>query len=158
MFKKNNAYVCFVIHSKPVHNGDFMNQEFPPIQCSSKADQFDYVDVTNDGLIPGKAQSEGRTTFLDNIIQEVKRLVTKHGDVPRKTPIELQCEKMNGTMAVSQKAEHSKIENFTGYAQKFITFLKNSTFSTSFFRGCCASNEDYEKDEIIINNHKKRRV
>lgn len=79
---------------KPIHNNDLMNEEFKPIQRSSKPDEFNFVDVRNDGIFPGKAPSNNRTRFMDHIINEIKRLVESHGDTPKKTPIEQQCTAM----------------------------------------------------------------
>ncbi|XP_031633387.1 esterase B1-like [Contarinia nasturtii] len=81
-------YTNFIKYGKPIHNDDLMTEEFKPIERSSKADEFDFVDVTNSGLIAGKGLTEGRTKFLDQIIEKVKHLVESHGDVPKKTQIE----------------------------------------------------------------------
>ncbi|XP_031641091.1 venom carboxylesterase-6-like [Contarinia nasturtii] len=120
----------FIKYGKPVHNGDLMAKEFKPIQRASKSDEFNYIDVTNDGLVAGKALSQGRTKYLDNIIEEVKRLIEKHGDVPKKTPIEIQCEKMNPGRMIpfSENAEQPKNGIFSEYTQKIIRSFKNSRF------------------------------
>ncbi|XP_031628698.1 esterase B1-like [Contarinia nasturtii] len=88
-------FANFIKYGKPIHNADLMSQEFKPIQRSSNSDEFDFVDVTNSGLFPGKAPFGSRTKFLDHIIEEVKRLVKKNGDTPKKTQVQQLCERMN---------------------------------------------------------------
>ncbi|XP_031632504.1 juvenile hormone esterase-like isoform X2 [Contarinia nasturtii] len=84
----------FIKYGKPVHNNDVMKQKFKPIRRLSKSIEFNFVDVTNDGLIPGKGPSDDRIKFLDGIIEEVKRLVSEHGDIPAETPIQQRCDAM----------------------------------------------------------------
>lgn len=81
-------------YRKPVRNKDVMKKTFQPIKRSSKASEFNFVDVTNNGLIPSKGPHGNRIEFLDRVIDEVKRLVQQHGDVPPKTPIQQRCEAM----------------------------------------------------------------
>lgn len=72
-----------------------MPDGFKPITRSSKSDEFEFVDVTNQGLIPGKALTEGRMKFLEKIIKKVQRLIQDHKDVPKKTQIEQLYESLN---------------------------------------------------------------
>lgn len=77
-----------------------MKKTFKPIRRSSKASEFNFVDVTNNGLIPSKGPHGNRIAFLDGIINEVKQLVQENGDVPSKTQIEQRCEAIDGGVAL----------------------------------------------------------
>lgn len=74
----------------PVHNNE-PTEQFKPIGRSSQADQFNFLDVRNDGLVAGVAPNANRTKFLDKIIEEVKQLVAQHGETPKETPLQQIC-------------------------------------------------------------------
>ncbi|XP_031639610.1 uncharacterized protein LOC116351626, partial [Contarinia nasturtii] len=83
----------FVKYGKPVHDGKPI-QEFAPVQNSSKANQFNFIDVTNGGLVSGVAANAKRTEFLDTIVEKVKQLVKKHGETPKDTSLQQMCDAM----------------------------------------------------------------
>lgn len=86
-------YYFFFFSRNPVHNGD-PAPKFAPVLHSSKTNQFQFLDVRNEGIFPGRGPNGNRTLFLDKIVKEVKRLVEIHGDAPIDTPIKQQCDTM----------------------------------------------------------------
>ncbi|XP_031641010.1 esterase B1-like [Contarinia nasturtii] len=81
----------FVKYGNPIHNGEPIEQ-FKPIERSSKADQFNFMDVKNDGLAAGIGPNANRAEFLGNIVEEVKHLVAEHGETPEDTQLQQICE------------------------------------------------------------------
>lgn len=79
---------------KPVIDkvSNLMAKDFRPIKPKSKSDQFLFVDVTNNGLVPSKSATNGRTKFLDQLVDKVQQLVKKKGQEPKTTEIEQLCE------------------------------------------------------------------
>lgn len=63
-------------------------KDFKPFQLND----FNFLNITQDGLIMGKSPNNQRTEFYDYFIAEAKRLVEAHGDEPKQTAIERFCE------------------------------------------------------------------
>lgn len=73
--------ICNIWHLEfyrnPAHNGKPI-AKFEPIRPNSKPNQFNYVDVKNDGLVPKIAPNGNRTMFLDKILHKCQQLVRKY--------------------------------------------------------------------------------
>lgn len=95
----NEAEFSCHFHLKNYRNPRYKNdpiEKFTPVKRKSKPNQFNFMDITNDGFVPGVAPSGNRTQFLDSVVEEMIKLVHQHNDTPTKTPIEYQCDAMKG--------------------------------------------------------------
>lgn len=76
------------LNSKPAVEGNPI-KGFKPVS----ANEINFLNITNEGLIMGKSPYNERIQFIDYVIKEAKRLIKAHGDTPTKTSIEQYCDR-----------------------------------------------------------------
>lgn len=59
------------------------------------ANEINFLDVTNDGLVVGKSPNGNRIEFLESIINRAKKLIAENEDLPMKSTIQLKCEALS---------------------------------------------------------------
>lgn len=77
----------FFVYRKPAVEGNPI-KGFKPVQPN----EFNFLNITKDGLQLGVSPNGQNFKFIDNFISEAKYLVEKHGDAPIKTHIQRICE------------------------------------------------------------------
>lgn len=86
--EETNLIFFFHYNRKPTVNG-YPVKDFEPY----KLNNFNFLNITHEGLIMGKSPNNRRTEFYDYFIAEAKKLIKAHGDEPKQTVIEQFCER-----------------------------------------------------------------
>lgn len=87
---KNRISSFNIFYRKPSINGHPV-KDFEPYRLND----FNFLNITQEGLIMGKSTNIRRVEFYDYFKAEAKRLVEAHGDEPKQTIIDQFCERFD---------------------------------------------------------------